>query len=350
LLSIAHLEHRADCLLKKSDSLLLHEVFVHIICKKMLLAVAALIRETLSTSWTLLKITVPVVCVTKILQELGAVDLLSSVLDPVMAILGLPGALGLVWATAMLTNIYGGMVVYAALAPELALSSAQATVICAAVLIAHALPLELAITKKSGVPFLPILFLRLLGGFCYALLLNLLFSLFQLLQKPAVIIFSATAQDPAFLSWLVGQLKNFCLIIAVIFCVLTVMKVLRVIGLLAFMERMLEPVLPFFGMSRRAAPVTVVGMIMGISYGGALIIREANSGHLARSEVFFSLALMALCHSVIEDTLLMVALGAHWSGVLLGRILFSLTVIYLLALISRKKKSEGVKSSVKDDR
>jgi len=46
--------------------------------------------------------------------------------------------------------------------------------------------------------------------------------------------------------------------------------------------------------------------------------------------VFFSLALMSLCHSLIEDTLLMTALGGHVSGVLLGRLLFALVVTALL--------------------
>ena len=46
--------------------------------------------------------------------------------------------------------------------------------------------------------------------------------------------------------------------------------------------------------------------------------------------MFYSLALMGLAHSLIEDTLLMMAMGAHWSGVLLGRILFALVAVFLL--------------------
>ncbi|MDJ0621391.1 MAG: hypothetical protein QNJ17_00415 [Desulfocapsaceae bacterium] len=306
-------------------------------------AALRVIKETLATSWELLKITIPVVIIVKILEEFGMVTLLSNYLEPVMGLIGLPGALGLVWATALLTNLYGAMVIFATLLPDLELNVAQVTTICSAMLIAHSLPLELTITKKAGAPFTPIALLRLTGAFIYGFLLHLFCSTLQIWQEPATMIFEAGKQATTTLSWAIGQLENFALIIFVIFWITIIMKILRVTGILALFERILEPVLPIFGMSKRAAPVTVVGMVMGISYGGALIIRETNSGSMGRREVFFSLALMGLSHALVEDTLLMIALGGHWVGLLLGRLIFSLLVIYLLATFwSRRKENKMV--------
>jgi hypothetical protein len=77
-------------------------------------------------------------------------------------------------------------------------------------------------------------------------------------------------------------------------------------------------------------------MTLGLSYGGALIIQEARSGQLSSQDVFFSLALMGLCHGIVEDTLVMMVLGGHLSGILWGRIVFSLLMIYFLVkLLSR---------------
>lgn len=42
----------------------------------------------------------------------------------------------------------------------------------------------------------------------------------------------------------------------------------KMIGLLDLLERMLAPVLPLFGMGKQAAPLAVVGMVMGLSCGG----------------------------------------------------------------------------------
>ena len=108
------------------------------------------------------------------------------------------------------------------------------------------------------------------------------------------------------------------------------MRLFKLVGLLGFFERMLAPFLPHFGMGPQAAPITVVGMIMGIGYGGALIIRETATGKLAKEEVFNSMILMGLCHGLLEDTLLMAAIGGKFAGILWGRILFSLIVTYLL--------------------
>jgi hypothetical protein len=293
----------------------------------------SLLKETGYTSWELLKITIPIVILTKVLEELGMIVLFSSFLEPVMGLIGLPGSMGLVWATALLTNLYGAMVVFATLAPQLDLSVAQVTVVCSAMLIAHSLPLELAITKKAGAPFTPIGLLRLTGAFFYGFLLNIICNSFQVWQEPAAMLFKVEKRPETLWQWGMSQLENCVLIIVVIFAIIIIMKLLRALGVLSLFERILEPVLPLFGMSKRAAPVTVVGMVMGISYGGALIIRETNSGTMAKREVFFSLALMGLSHALVEDTLLMAALGAHWGGILVGRILFSLVVIFILALL-----------------
>jgi spore maturation protein SpmB len=290
----------------------------------------SLCRETWLTSWELIRITIPVVIVTKILDELGLISLFSIVLEPVMGLIGLPGALGLVWATALMTSLYGGIAVFAALVSGLALTGAQVTVLCSAMLIAHSLPVELSVSKRAGAGILPIACIRLFGAVVYCFLLNRFCLAFDIWQQPAELFFKITAHDGGLLQWGLDQLQNQLLIVGVIFLIILGMRLFRAIGILAFLEKMLAPVLPFFGMSRKAAPITVVGMIMGIGYGGALIIRETNTGKLAKEEVFNSMALMGLCHGLVEDTLVMAAIGGKFGGILWGRIVFSLIVTYLL--------------------
>ena len=295
----------------------------------------SLARETWLTSWELIRITIPVAVATKILEELGLISHLSLVLEPLMAILGLPGALGLVWATAMLTNIYGGIAVFAALLPGLTLTSAQVTVLCSVILIAHSLPVELSVSKRAGAPLLPIAAIRLLGAVVYGALLNRICLAFDLWQQPAVLLFKISAKSDDILQWGIDLGQNLGLIVVVIFLIIVCMRLLRRIGFLGLLEKILAPVLPFFGMSRNAAPITVVGMIMGIGYGGALIIRETATGKLAKDEVFNSMALMGLCHGLVEDTLVLAAIGGKFGGILWGRIVFSLIVTYLLVRVLR---------------
>ncbi len=307
----------------------------------------SLAKNTWLTSWELIKITVPIMILTRILEELGMIVVISRWLEPLMGLIGLPGELGLVWATAMLTTLYGGMAVFAALASGLELTVAQVTVLCAAMLFAHSLPIELSISKKTGTPVMPIVLLRLGGAVLYCFILSRLCIGFDVWQQPAPTIFAVATEHLNHWQWLLQQCKNIGLIIVVIFCILLFMRILKVLGVLDLLERLLAPVLPHFGMGRDAAPITVVGMILGIGYGGALIIREVAAGKMARGEIYNSMALMALCHGLVEDTLLMFALGGKLGGILWGRIIFSLVVIYILVRLraqfaGRKEMSDNV--------
>jgi hypothetical protein len=290
-------------------------------------------RDCFTTSLELLKVTIPALIFTKILEELGLVTHIGNVLDPVMGLMGLPGELGLVWATAILTTPYSAIGVFAALAPSLQLSGAEMTILGSVMLIAHSLPVEVSITRKAGAPVIAISLIRLLGALGYGVILHQLCTIFSIWQEPAVMLFQVAVQEKTLLQWGVTQGRNICLIIVVIFFVLLAMRLLKALGFLALLERLLNPVLPVFGMSHRAAPVTVVGMILGIAYGGALIIKETTAGKMERREVFNSLALMSLSHGLVEDTLVMLAIGAKLGGILWGRLLFSLVVVFLLVRI-----------------
>jgi len=71
-------------------------------------------------------------------------------------------------------------------------------------------------------------------------------------------------------------------------------------------------------------------MILGLSYGGGLIMHEVKTGRVDRRDVFYSVTFMGLSHALIEDTVLMLVLGASIFGVFWGRLLFSLAAMFLL--------------------
>ena len=134
--------------------------------------VRSLWNDTLKTSSELFKIMIPAVMVTKLLEVLGLSTVLSFMLNPVMELMGLPGTLGIVWATALISSPYGALAVFASLAPGMDLSGEQITVLCAVILLAHSLPVELSITRRAGGPLLPLALLRLGGALVYGILLH----------------------------------------------------------------------------------------------------------------------------------------------------------------------------------
>lgn len=294
------------------------------------------VREAAGVSFILFRIMVPVVIMVKILEELGLVKYIAAAFQPLMGLAGLPGEMGLVWATAVITNMYGGIVVFASIAPGLHMTTAGITVVACMILVAHSMPVETTIARKSGVRVRFMVPFRLLSALLLGILLNSIFSLFRLLQGEGSILWKASPGRPGLGGWALSQLQNLATIFLIVLVLIVLMKVLDRMGITGLMNRMLGPVLTSMGIGRSASTVTILGMILGISYGGGLIIRDVRSGRLPRRDVFFSISLMGLSHAIVEDTLLMMSLGAHISGVLLARVIFTWMVIWALVRIVRR--------------
>jgi len=298
-------------------------------------------REAGQVSLHLFKIMIPILIGVKVLQEAGLIAYLAVPLEPMMRIVGLPGETGLVWATAMVNNLYSGIIVFLSLSDSLQLSVAQVTVLSTIMLVAHALPVEVKIVQSAGTRFLFQLVFRIGGAFALGWGLHAAYSAFGALQQVNTVFWQGDAPvRPELPVWALGQLKNLALIFCIILLLVALMRILHKLRAVDGMVWALRPVLRFLGIGREAAPLTIIGMIMGLTYGGGLIIRESRSGTVGARDVFSSLTLMGLTHSLIEDTLLLSMLGAHLSGILWARLLFSLLVVAclvrLLPLLPRR--------------
>jgi spore maturation protein SpmB len=290
--------------------------------------VTGIFREAWEISYRLFRIMIPVILAVKVLRELGTVELLGKALSPVMELTGLPGSMGLVWATTMLTNLYGGVIVFFQLVPAQPLTVAQTTVLATMMLVAHNLPIELRIAQKAGVRLFFMGALRIGGGFVFGLVLFKIYALGGWLQEGGSIVWAPPAADPSLGAWVFGQIEALGLVFLIILGLLFVMRILERVGITKVMTRCLSPVLRLLGIGEGAVTITIVGMTLGIAYGGGLIIQEAMSGRVEKKDVLFSLTLMGLCHSLFEDTMVMALMGGSLSGILWGRMVFSLAAVF----------------------
>lgn len=291
----------------------------------------SIIQDIFHLYITLLKIMVPALLIVKGLSMLGAIEWIAAMLSPIMKLVGLPSSMGIVWATTIFTNIYGGMVVFFELAAKESLTVSQLTVLGCMMLIAHALPVEAAIAKKAGVRWRATLIIRIMGALVFGAILNLIYQTGGFLQHSSQVIWQPQLVDLSLLDWGLEQLKTLLMILLVISALIILLRLLKWLHIERLMHWLLSPVLSLLGLSKHASNITIIGMTLGLSFGGGLLIREAESGLLSNKDIFISMALLALCHSLIEDTLLILLLGAHISGVLWGRLIFSLLITILLS-------------------
>lgn len=275
---------------------------------------------------------VPIIIGIKILEELGFIVILSNALEPIMELVGLPGAMGLVWATTMMTSLYGGLVVFASLIVDTPMTLAQVTVVSCMMLMAHSLPIELRVAQKVGVRIGFSLLLRFLMAILFAVILNVIYTEANWLQQPVTLLWTPEAANPSLLIWAMDQLINLVLIFVIVVALVLVLDILQHLKIIDLVTFLIRPILKVLGIGKEAETITLVGLTLGLSYGGALMIKEVEKGHVTPKEVLFSVSLLGLCHSLIEDTLLMMLISADISGILIGRLLFSIVIIYLLVI------------------
>jgi len=284
----------------------------------------------------LLRVLIPIILLVRVMDLLGLVEMLSGLMGPLMSLVGLPGELALVWATAMITNLYGGLAVLVNLNLSESLSVAQITVLTGMMLIAHALPVEARIAQAAGIRIWFTLFLRVGVAMIYGILFSIIYTWSGTLQEPVTFLWTAELTAPGWLPWLWAQAYNLLWMSLIVFTLVFFLGVLNLLGVIDWISRRLQPVLRWLGIGREATSLTMVGLTLGITYGGGLLIDEARSGRVSPRDVLYALSLLGLSHSLIEDTLLMMLVGGHLSGILLGRIVLSLMVLIVMVRLVQR--------------
>jgi len=200
--------------------------------------------------------------------------------------------------------------------------------------VAHSMLVEVKIAHKAGSRFIAMFMIRFGGALIFGMILNFVYKFSGTLQNKNILVWTPETKNPTLMEWGFGQVLNLLTIWIVIVILLAVMDTLKKFKLTDVIARLLRPILAPVGIGHEAVNITTIGMILGLTCGAGLIIKEARAGHIGKRDLFFSMALMGLCHSIIEDTLLMAAIGAHFSGIFLGRILFSLFFVFILERVT----------------
>ena len=292
-----------------------------------------LLLEIKDVTIPLYKILIPFVFIIKLLEVAGMVDLIAKVFAPLMGLIGLPSELGIIWVTAIVINIYAALILFINILPGLDVSVAEITILTVAMLLAHNLLVESAISRSAGVSFIFTCLYRLVSAFLACWVLNLIYSTFNYLQVPFITSFTLEAPQSDLWLWLKDQILYLFYIFIIVVVLVTILEFLKVIGIESFLKKILAPPLRFFGISESAMNIIIIGMTIGLQFGGGILIKEVNSAKIDKQSVFLSILMINLVHAIIEDTLLMLAVGGHFSGVIFARIIFGLLISLLMLKI-----------------
>ena len=303
---------------------------------------ATLLARSRRLFLALVKVMLPVMIAVRAGQEMGLVDALGRAIAPAIGWLGLPPEAGMIWVTGVFVGVYGAIGALAGFAPTLEMSVAQFSALAAMVLFAHGVPVEQAIVRRAGASFWLTAGLRIGAALAYGALVTWACGAAGVLADPVSFDWlHGGAKDAApgaggLGDWLASTAFSLALTFGIIVALLVLLDLLERTGITRRITALMAPVLRVSGLPPAAAPVTTVGVLLGLTYGGALIIEEAERQRFDARTRFLALAWLSLSHSLIEDTLLFLALGADIWIVLAGRVLLTMAIVGALAAALRE--------------
>jgi len=290
-----------------------------------------LFRRSLNTFWAVARIMVPIMILMRLAETYGVIEWLTPFLRPVMALLNLPPEAAIIFVTSLLTGMYGAIATLPVLI-GLELTAAQVTSICTFILIAHGLPVEQAIVRRAGGTFWGSSFLRIFTACLAAILIDLASRTTGFLAAPQSLDhFSEFARtDAGHLEWAVSSLKGMAMLFAILVGLLIMMDAFDRFGITAVINRLLAPVMRVSGLDPSVTSITTAGVLLGLSYGGGLIIAKGDDPNLSPKAKYYALCWLSLCHGLIEDVAVMVAVGGDLWVLLIGRLVLTLMVVRAL--------------------
>ncbi|MBO8158751.1 MAG: nucleoside recognition protein [Thermosyntropha sp.] len=98
------------------------------------------------------------------------INWLSKIMTPLMQLIGLPGEATVPIVLGALVSVYAGI---AAVVP-LGFDVKELTIIAAILLIAHDIPIEAAVSKKTGSTFISLIIIRIIVAFVVGAVINLI--------------------------------------------------------------------------------------------------------------------------------------------------------------------------------
>ena len=290
----------------------------------MLSCVRSATPSALKTIWWLAKIMIGVSFAIMLLQYFGVIEWISELLTPVFSSFGLPGEAALAYVSGYFVNCYTAMAVMS----TLELSMREATILAVMVLCSHNMIVETTVQAKTGSSAIRIVIIRTLSAFILAFVLNKIMP-GEFITNVTKISNDTNVVFVEFLqSWALRTLKTVALMVVLVYALTLLQRILNEFGIIKHISNFLKPVMIFFGLPPRTAFLWLVANTLGLAYGAAVMIDEAETGTTTKEENDLLNHHIGVSHSNLEDLLLFTAIGGSFLWMLLSRWAMSLLLVW----------------------
>lgn len=299
--------------------------------KKITQCVATTLPKAIKTCIWMLKITLPISLLVRLMQYYGVMDVIGTATSSFFPLIGLPAESAVVFFTSSCLPIYAPI----ALMATIDLTVRQATILSLMCLVSHNLPVECAIAKKTGSSFATIFLLRVVSSVILATVANMLLPedvrMFTLTENS---IDCSCIYDVVSV-WLVSSLNLAKTLGFIVTSLMLIQSLLEEYGIIRHMCRFITPLMSIMGLSSNASFLWFIGNVVGLSYGSAIMINMVSEGKIEKYEADLANRHLAISHSLLEDTVLFASLGVCAWWLLLFRIPLAIIAVWAKRLLDK---------------
>jgi len=286
-------------------------------------SLAESLRPTTKTTLWLLKIMLPISLVVTVAQHYGVIDWIAAWLDPAMQLMGLPGKAAVGFLTGAFVTTYAGL----AAMLQLDLTLREGTIVGIMICLCHALFVESAVNKKVGSSFWRMFSIRLFMACVCGFYLNALLPTDMPGQFGAGITTEQSTRH-YLVDWVLSSLKMSVMIFLLIYALMFIQRMIEAYGLMEQLARPLRPLMRVCGLPEDAAYMWIVGNVLGVSYGSAVMLDLEEQGKITREEANDVNYHLIMNHSLLEDTTVFASMGVSVLWIVSTRFLFALVVVW----------------------
>ena len=351
--------------------------------ERLVKCVKEVLPSTTKTCIWLLKITIGVSVLILFMRYFKILPWLSATLGPLFNHFGLPGEAALAYVSGYFVNMYAML----AIAGSMDLTARAITILGVMSLCSHNMITETAVQGKTGANPVRVVITRTLAGFVLAFVLNLILPLSQsdiamlggavgeseaaVAEAPtgvapaaetpaseasitvapaagapatvASITEAPAAVQPLFkelaVEWCYSTLSILVKMTLLIYSLAILQRILSEFGVIRWVSKFLKPLLLLFGLPARCSFLWIVANILGIAYGGAVMMEEVRAGKLSLRDIKLVNQHIGISHSNLEDLALVASIGGIWWVMLLSRWAGSFILVwgYRAEMAIRKK-------------
>ena len=300
------------------------------------------IKNSFIPAIAIIKLIFPVLIILEILKYFQLIEPLSVLLSPILSLLELPNEFSIIWIVGLLTGVYGAIAsFFYIIAEPQNYTVAEVSMLASLILIAHAVPIEAKISQYLGLSYFKTIFFRFFLSILFALLIKFSVDFFGLLQdKLDLISMVKIEQQEVSIQSIIFNPILICLEIGIIIIFLNLaVDFLKKIKVIYYIEIALKPIANFLKIDNRLTNSLLIGILLGLSYGSSLLMKDfKNLKNIPTTEKNKVIYFLNLSHALIEDTILVLFIGANIFVVLVARVLFSIFVILLIDLYYKKSR------------